>query len=151
MTTFKDDPEQRSPIVDGEEANQRASDFAAHARRLLLESIDHLDGGTRSRLTQARYAALTQLEARKTYGLPGAGRWLLPAGGLAAVAAAIVWLGARGVDAPVQTAAVNMTSPLDDMEIMGGAENLELLEDLEFYAWLDAEAALLPLSGSEAG
>lgn len=148
MTTFKNDPEQ-NPAAAGEEAvDQRTADFAAHARKLLLESVDHLDGRTRSRLTQARYAALAELDGTAK---PRATRWLLPAGSLAALAGvAMIWLGVRGVDAPAVVAQTAVTSPLDDMEIMAGAENLELLEDLEFYAWLEAEAAL-PAAGGGAG
>ncbi len=148
MTTLKHDPENNPAAVGEEVVDPRAADFAAHARKLLLESVDHLDGRTRSRLTQARYAALAELEGTAH---PRTARWLLPAGSIAAAAlVAMIWLGMRGVDAPVEMAQTVATSPLDDMEIMAGAENLELLEDLEFYAWLEAEAAL-PAAGGGAG
>ncbi len=115
------------------------ADFAARARALLLESADNLDGRTRSRLTQARHAALAQLESRAP-GRPGFSRWLLPAGSIVAAAlVAVVWFGNLQPDSDSLQAA---NSPMDDIELMAGAESFELIEELEFYAWLESEAAL---------
>ena len=63
----------------------------------------------------------------------------MPAFGSAAVALVIVsvWLG-RGVDpvpAPEQTAANPLVA--QDLDVLLADENLEMMEDLEFYAWLD--------------
>lgn len=116
-----------------------STEFATRARNLLLESADDLDGRTRSRLTQARHAALAQLESAAPV-RKGVSRWLLPAGSVAAaVLVAGIWFGTLQPDtAPVQVA----SSPMDDLELVAGAENFELIEELDFYAWLESEAAL---------
>jgi hypothetical protein len=131
------------------------TEFAKRARSLLLESTRHLDGQTLSRLTQARHAALDAVATGSRSAFP-AGRWLAPAGGVVAVAAvAMVWFGAAPVlDPAVQSTALNAnagTSPLEDLALMADAESLELLEEIEFYAWLDAEADLPSAAGGGVG
>lgn len=119
-------------------SDQEAAAFAARARRLLLESAGHLDGRTRSRLAQARYAALAQVAANDSG--RSFKRWMLPAGSIAAIAlGAFLWLGGTQPDRKAMQAA---SPPIDDLELMAGAENFELIEDLEFYAWLESEAVL---------
>ncbi len=108
--------------------------LAAAAGNLLRQSADELDAATLSRLNLARQAAVAGLQPA------GVRRgWLMPAFSSAAVALLLVsvWVG-RGVDPvpePEQTAA----SPLvaQDLDVLLGDENLEMMEDLEFYAWLD--------------
>ena len=108
--------------------------LAAAAGDLLRRSADELDATTRSRLNRGRQAALAGLRPA------GARRgWLMPAFGSAAVALVIVsvWLG-RGVDpvpAPEQTAANPLVA--QDLDVLLADENLEMMEDLEFDAWLD--------------
>lgn len=97
------------------------------AKALFDASIERLDGRTRSRLTRARNQALDEL--RK-----GSARWhwmRSPVGGFAGaaiVALAVVMWGVTG-----RTPAV----PAEDLEIVVDADNLELLQDVDFYAWLD--------------
>ena len=108
--------------------------LAAAAGDLLRRSADELDATTRSRLNRGQQAALAGLRPA------GARRgWLMPAFSSAAVALLIVsvWVG-RGVDpvpAPEQTAANPLVA--QDLDILLGDENLEMMEGLEFYAWLD--------------
>jgi hypothetical protein len=133
-----------------EEARDAA--FAARTRDLLLDSVEHLDTATRSRLTQARHAALDRLEpthARRGF-LPGG--WLAPAGGLAAVVlAGLIWVGtAPQLDPASQSASVRPETggtAVDDLALMADAENLELAEEIEFYSWLETEAVLPVASG----
>ncbi|MEQ1581117.1 MAG: hypothetical protein ABL964_11025 [Steroidobacteraceae bacterium] len=137
-----------------DESTEEARDaaFAARTRDLLLDSVEHLDAGTRSRLTQARHAALDQLEpahARRGY---LSGGWLAPAGGLAAVVlVGLVWVGtAPQVDPVSQSASVRPEAggtAVDDLALMADAENLELAEEIEFYSWLETEAVLPATSG----
>ena len=63
-----------------------------------------------------------------------------PAAGVAAAAvlAVLLWPGARQ-DAP-GVARID-ESGLNDLEIVLAEENFELLEDLDFYEWVDAESA----------
>jgi hypothetical protein len=93
-------------------------------RALFEHSVADLDARTRSRLTQARYAALEELRWRR----PRPARWLLaPSGGLLAAAILAVFLGGRpGSDPAV----------FEDLDVVTGPEDIELLQDVEFYAWL---------------
>lgn len=100
-------------------------EFERRARAAFEDSTDRLDAATRSRLTQARYAALQATRAKP--------RWLgwtwgLPAG-LAAMLAVTLLFNGRGSDVPAPTT-------LDDLQIVA-SENLDMLENVEFYAWLD--------------
>ena len=105
--------------------------FEKRTHELLEESTARLDGRTRSRLTQARHAALAQLEqpARHWW------RSYVPAGAAAAVAvlAVVMW---SGPTSPV-------ASPVEDMEILADADAPDFVEDgedLEFYEWAAGEA-----------
>lgn len=109
-----------------DEASER---LEQRAKGLFEESVDRLDARTRSKLTQARHAALDELNRSSTQW-----RWLrAPAGGLAAIALiAAVIIAWQGYRTPPASAV-----PLDDLEIVADADNLEMLENVEFYAWLD--------------
>lgn len=97
--------------------------------RALDEGVAGLDGATRSRLAQARARAL---EPRHGYR-----RWWLPAGGavLASVLTAVVWL---GQPLPLPD---NGFSGVTDLELLTANDDLELYQELEFYHWLEEEAA----------
>jgi hypothetical protein len=97
--------------------------FAARARTLLTESADHLDGDTLSRLHRARSAALDSAEGRRRMPWHYA---LVPAG----LAAALV-VGVANYQPPA-------TLPGAYDEAMGQAvvEELDLLQNMEFMAWL---------------
>lgn len=105
--------------------------LAAAAGRLLRESADELDAATRARLQRARQAALGA-------GQPASGRrprWL--AVPVAAAAVAVLVLVVRLVPEP---GATNGTpAEAGDLEVLLAGENLEMIEDLEFYAWLDPQ------------
>ena len=108
------------------------TDFEKRTREVLDESAGRLDGRTRSRLTQARHAALAQLEkpARHWW------RSYVPAGAAAAVAvlAVIMW----SPNPPDQP----LTGPGDDMELLADADAPDFVndgEDLEFYEWAAGE------------
>jgi len=105
--------------------------FEKRAREVLEDSATRLDGRTLSRLTQARYAALGQLQR------PARGRWwvFVPAGAAAAVAvlAVSMWMGRS----PIESA-----SSMEDMEILTDADASEFVtdgEELEFYEWAAGE------------
>ncbi len=104
--------------------------FEKRARELLEESTQRLDGRVRSRLTQARFAAVE--EARRARH-PFAWRTWVPAGALAAAAVltVVLWNGHSA-----QPPALGAAQSLDDLEIVAGGENFELLENLDFYEWV---------------
>src|SRR6187402_3301931 len=107
------------------------TDFEKRTQEVLEESAGRLDGRTRSRLTQARHAALSQLEHPTRHWW----RSYVPAGAAAAVAvlAVVMWSPAP----PDQPAA-----PADDMELLADADAPDFVndgEDLEFYEWAAGE------------
>ena len=107
-----------------------SEEFAKKARELFEDSVERLDAGTRSKLTQARNRALDEVQKGAVRR-----RWIwAPAGGFAlaaVVAVGIVLSTGRTHPQPAPTA-------LDDLEIVADQENLYLLQDqdVEFYAWL---------------
>ena len=114
-----------------------SSEFEKRTREVLEESAGRLDGRTRSRLTQARHAALAELAQ------PARNWWrsYVPAGAAAAVAvlAVVMWSG-RGIENP--TVVVSGASPVEDMELLADADALDFVddgEDLEFYEWAAGE------------
>ncbi|HEU4781389.1 MAG TPA: hypothetical protein VFS58_16020 [Steroidobacteraceae bacterium] len=112
------------------------TDFEKRTQEVLEESTGRLDGRTRSRLTQARHAALAQLEqpARIWW------RSYVPAGAAAAVAvlAVVLWSGPMGPGKPPFQAA----NPVEDMELLADADAPDFVSDsvdLEFYEWAAGE------------
>ena len=112
------------------------------ARALFDDSVEGLDAETLSKLNQGRQRALAEL------GRPAMpGQWLrwIPATGVVA-AALVTVIVVRGpgdgepLAVPIDTAA--------DFEILIGEDSLEMLEELEFYAWIE-DADLEP--GGNAG
>ena len=106
------------------------NELATQARALFDDSVERLDAATLSRLNQGRQQALQEI--RETG--PG-GQWArwVPAGGVAAAAvvAVVMWQGT-----PVEHSAP-AAGTATDFEIMMGEDSLEMLEDLEFYSWVD--------------
>ena len=109
------------------------------AKQLFDQSVEGLDAETRSRLNRGRHEALAQLRPGASYG-----QWLqwnqrtLPAAGVAAAAvvAVLIWTGRTSVD--------DLTPPAtaSDLEILLAEDSFEMLQELEFYSWIDVEAEL---------
>lgn len=114
--------------------NEHDDEFARRAGALLRHSADDLDAATAARLNRARQAALAGHPARRR-----AGAWLVPSLATAALATLVVglWLGRNPAD-PVPAVSPPVESPAE-LELLLAGEDLEMLEDLEFYAWLDGE------------
>ena len=108
--------------------NESARKFGEQTRSLFDESVDRLDAETLSQLNQGRQRALAELR-------PGAaGSWLrwVPAAGMATAALVAVMVLVPG---PADNGAV--PTAVADMEILLGEDSIEMLEDLEFYSWID--------------
>jgi hypothetical protein len=104
--------------------------LAEQAKALFDDSVERLDAATLSRLNQGRQQALQEI--RDTGSGGEWARWV-PAGGIAAAAvvAVVVWQGVSGEhSAPAAGTAT-------DFEIMLSEDSLDMLEDLEFYSWMD--------------
>ena len=102
--------------------------FSDRARMLFDDSVAGLDGKTLSRLNRGRQAAIAELDRRRSR----FARWL-PATGVAAAATIAVVMVMRG------PAIEDLASPenISDMEILLTEDSLEMLEDLEFYSWIE--------------
>jgi hypothetical protein len=110
--------------------------FEERSKALFDASVGELDAATRSRLTRARGRALEELATSSAARWPGVWKSpLLPAGAVAAaVLAALLVVTLRSTDPqPVEVAA------LADLELLLGEEDLEMIEELEFYAWLEEQ------------
>ena len=109
-----------------------SQDIEKRARALFDESVEAVDFSTRSRLTQARQAALAELDrprVRVAHWLPAAA-----AATVAAIAVAVWMPQERTTDASVAAA--------DDFELLTLGEDLDMLgEDVEFYAWATSTEA----------
>ena len=92
------------------------------------QSVDGLDAATLSRLNRGRQAALAQTSQPHRQWL----RWM-PATGMAA-ALVLVMLTIQG---PGDTDVIS--APATDLEILLSEESIEMLEDLEFYSWLETQ------------
>lgn len=104
--------------------------FTEAAKAVFDDSVDRIDAATLSKLNRGRQAALAELSSTRP-----AERWLkwMPATGVAAAALiAVVMLQGPANDefmAPPSTAA--------DFEFLIGDDSLEMIEELEFYSWID--------------
>lgn len=114
------------------------------ARELFDESVQGLDGQTRSRLNRARHAALKEVTGGR--GFQALSPWV-PAAGVAAAAvfAVVLWNGRIQMEdlAPVAEAT--------DFEILMDDNSIEMLQELEFYSWIDMDAETDAIDGSNVG
>jgi hypothetical protein len=136
-----------------------AAEFERQLHALLEESVQRVGGRARSRLNQARHAALAEAERPRRW-LPRrwlAARirwpllWVPAAGGLAAalLVAFVLWPHAPGRSLPVGTSRASA----DDLELLADHDGMELMQngDAQFYEWAMAQAAAsAPPSGSGA-
>ncbi|TLY50506.1 MAG: hypothetical protein E6K53_10245 [Gammaproteobacteria bacterium] len=109
-------------------------EWTTQAKRLLDDSANGLDAATLSRLNRARQAALTTRARRP------AQFWFLPAGLASACAlllALAVWQPHHAGGDVSSPSAAAVAADVDD----GSADTPEFYQDLEFYAWLDAQNA----------
>lgn len=98
------------------------------ARALFEDSVERLDAQTRSKLTQARNRALDEVKHGATRR-----RWIwAPAGGVAFAAIVAVVLGWGGLRSGGENDAV----AFEDIDIVTDSESFEMLQDVEFYTWL---------------
>jgi hypothetical protein len=126
--------------------------FEERSRVLFNDSVDGLDFAVRSRLTQARHAAIEAATARRRPWFSRVGV-LAPAGmTAAAVLGAVLWLGSP-LGQHAATVAADGQSNLEDLEIVAssdeGGDAMDMLQDdIEFYDWADKAAGSGPATAS---
>lgn len=120
--------------------------WVAQATALLDESAQQLDAATLSRLNRARQAALARRRPRAAHA------WFLPVGLVSACAlllAVALWhvrapgpvAGSAALATPAAATATANGSGFNanDLDMVSSDDSLEFYQDLEFYAWLDAQ------------
>ena len=102
------------------------------AKALFDDSVRELDAATLSRLNQSR-----QLALEKAVNESATIRWKhwVPAAGVTAAAAfaVVLWTGNRPVDV------LTPPSTVSDFEILLEGDDFEMLEDLDFYRWIELD------------
>lgn len=108
--------------------NDQDDAFEKQVKAAFDESVDALDAATLSKLNRSRHEALEELRRPRHQWT----RWM-PATGVAAAALIAIVL----LQSPTVVNDVFEPAALTDMEILLGEESIEMLEDLEFYSWID--------------
>ena len=107
---------------------ERQEEFAQQAKELFDESVDRLDAATLSRLNQGRQRALAELD-REASELGVWLRWVPVTGVAAAALVAVMVMNGQGPGEQPVTAS--------DFEMLLEEDSLEMLDELEFYTWLE--------------
>jgi len=119
-----------------EDMNAGTSELERHARQLLNDSVERMPAAVRSRLTQARYAAL----AARPFWQRSLVRHWAPAGA-AAVLAVLLLIAPHGEHPAVSPLAIAMP---EDLELLADGDALQLSKDqdldADFYEWAAGEA-----------
>jgi len=123
-----------SPTGPAGRTEEMAGEFEQHARAVLEESVLRIDGRIRSRLNQARHAALEEVSRRPAF---WRGFSLMPAAGAVAAAvmvAFILWPHAHPGDGTEGGRA-----SVEDLDLIADSEALDLVSDETdggaFYEW----------------
>jgi anti-sigma-K factor RskA len=115
--------------------SERLTEFEQRSRAMLHEGVLRVDGRIRSRLNQARQAAVAEATARR----PTFWRFftLVPTAGAAAAAllvTMVLWHRQPQIELPV---AEGTHSTVEDLDPLADSEGLDLMEggDNSFYEW----------------
>ena len=108
--------------------NRSDDKFLQEAKARFDESVDDLDAATLSTLNRGRHGAIDEAGRHN----PTVLRWVPVTGVAVAVLAGVMVL------QPEPTTIDPLPASVDDMEILLGEESIEMLENLEFYASIDA-------------
>lgn len=119
-----------------ESIDKRADDaLVERAKDLFDDSVAGLDAETRSRLNRSRQRALAEIGR----GRPAWVRWTPAFGATAAAIVAVVLI--TGTPSPEF---VEAPASASDLDILLDGESLEMLEELEFYSWIELDEAAGP-------
>lgn len=111
---------------------QRQDAYGARLGAMLEADLDGIDPAHREALADARLRAL---RARPERARAAGGFWV-PAGAFAAAVLAALAL----VRVPMLAEQPAADDAFLDLELIAADEQLEMLEELEFYVWLDSNA-----------
>lgn len=100
-------------------------------RQELDASARDLDAATLSRLNRARQAALAEVGHKRR-------SWRIWMPGLVAALGLSLAIG-LWLRPSTQTATPELSDPAQDFAMLASPDDLKMYDDLEFYAWLDAQ------------
>ena len=120
--------------------SEEAAEFERRARQLLLESVQGLPAETRSRLTRARYAALS---SPPSWSRNLTRHWMpAGAGALAAAVLAVMFMVMPRADSPTVNPLASAAP--EDLEMLADSDAVQLGRDddvdYDFYEWAVGEA-----------
>jgi hypothetical protein len=138
----------------------RDAELTARANAQLEAEIDSLNAPTLSRLNQARQTALKEMDSRSPFILSGVnwvsvsvvlvvlvGFWTLDPGMLMQPVTEQPLVMQKVEQKVQQQEATGQPLQVEaDLEMLLAFESLELLEDLEFYSWLETDLMLITTS-----
>lgn len=127
--------------------------FERQLGELLQRDAGAASGRVRSRLNQARHAALLEAGKRRgprRHGLTGRRVWLPAAGALAAAALLVLVLGPRPAPPPPFAAGAGVVMTAQDMRLLTDRDGLALVEGGggQFYEWAAAQASSAPAAAA---
>ncbi len=120
-------------------ADEPLSPFERNARAVLAESVRRIDARTRSRLNQARQAALAAASPRRSF----LSRFtMMPAAGAAVAAVLVAVMLWHHRPAGDMRGAEGQHLAVEDMDLLADGEALDLVEqgDGSFYEWAAAQS-----------
>lgn len=120
----------------------RVEQLEQRARALLGESVTRVDARVRSRLNQARQAALEEIGARRRPLWRGPLFMQATGAAAAAVLVALILSAHLRHDTAMPVAAEGSPAAFDDLDMLADREGLDLMEnwDSGFYEWAVSES-----------
>ncbi len=120
-------------MTDKHTGRQSGQKWLAHTRRQLDDSENWLDGATLGRLRAVRREALARRVANPPW---QASRYLVP--GLSFALALVVVAGLNlSILVPLERQPLQNATLLEDLPILSGVESLDLIDEMEFYLWVE--------------
>jgi hypothetical protein len=122
-------------------SGESPTEFERNARVVLEESARRLDARTRSRLNQARHAALAAAGGRRR-ARRGSFTLMPAAGAVAAALLVAVVLWHREPHGTAPAALDGQHAAVEDMELLSDNDSIDLMEgwDGSFYEWAAAQS-----------
>jgi hypothetical protein len=124
-----------------------SADFEQQLHAVLAESVRRVGGHARSRLNQARHAAVAEAARRSRWSLPlRAAAWIrlhlwMPAGGAVAAAALVAFVLWPHAPQGHPPGAVSQAS-VEDLDLIADRDGMDIMQsgDGQFYEWAMAQA-----------
>jgi Protein of unknown function (DUF3619) len=133
---------------DDDRSRMSGEPFEREMARMLRQGAEELDAATLSRLNRARQKALEEYDRQRQRPawLPSASWEPFAGATVVGVLAVALWLGRAPDTTPQQNVAMPAVGSgriegAVDLEVVLADDNLEMIEDLEFYDWLESGLA----------